>query len=439
MSDETRKIAAVLFSDIVGFTSAMGQDEDTAIRVVGRSRAVQKELVRKHNGVWLQEIGDGAMCTFDSAVEAAACALEIQRAFHEDPDFQLRIGIHVGDLVFRKTEIGTDIFGDAVNVAARVQGAADAGGICVSERVVDDLRNRKGFVCTFMGEKELKGVNRPIRVYRILDPDSAEAEQVRQQQASGDSPAAAAASAAAASKSVGEKVTGPRVGFIGALAGALVLGLGAFLWMRPVSAPEPVQDDPTVSRNEPRTPVPVEPTPPEVLADESTKPSEPEPSVPASPTFADLRKELLGAAGPWKQSSARVWTEPAPVPNNAAYHIRFEAQCDCAVLLFSIDNTSGEISLLYPNPYEPEGRLAVGEAREIPSSDDYTLRAVGGQGMDILKLFVTSGEFDFPYSPFSSWAATPDEPKRVTQLEQFLRGLDGAEWAAVATPLQIVR
>ena len=164
MSDETRKIAAVLFSDIVGFTSAMGQDEETAIKVVSRSRVVQKELVHKHKGAWLQEIGDGAMCTFDSAVEAVSCALEIQRAFAEDPDFQLRIGIHVGDLVFRKTEIGTDIFGDAVNVASRVQGAADAGGVSISERVYDDLRNRKGFVCSFMGEKHLKNVNRPIRV-----------------------------------------------------------------------------------------------------------------------------------------------------------------------------------------------------------------------------------------------------------------------------------
>ena len=185
MSDaESRKISAILFSDIVGYTATMGQDEEAAIRAVSRSRSVQKELVRKHEGVWLQEIGDGAMCTFDSAVQAVRCALEIQRSFRKEPDFQVRVGIHVGDLVFRKTDIGTDVFGDAVNVAARVESVCDPGGIAVTERVYDDLRNRKGFVVEFMGEKQLKNVNRPIRVYRILDPDSEEGQAASAAEAS---------------------------------------------------------------------------------------------------------------------------------------------------------------------------------------------------------------------------------------------------------------
>ena len=70
----------------------------------------------------MQEVGDGALCTFDSAVEAVNCALQIQRAFQSDPDFSLRIGIHVGDIVFRKTDIGYDVFGDGVNVSSRIQG-----------------------------------------------------------------------------------------------------------------------------------------------------------------------------------------------------------------------------------------------------------------------------------------------------------------------------
>ena len=160
MPEESRRIVAMMFSDIVGYTAAMGADEETAIRVVSRSREVQKELVRTFGGQWLQEIGDGAMCSFESAVKAVSCALEIQRALRDDPDLKLAIGIHVGDVVFRKTDIGYDVFGDAVNVAARVQSIAGAGGITISERVYDDMRNRKGVEFEFLGEKQLKNVNR---------------------------------------------------------------------------------------------------------------------------------------------------------------------------------------------------------------------------------------------------------------------------------------
>ena len=169
MSEESRRIVAMMFSDIVGYTAAMGADEETAIRVVSRSRAVQKEFVRKFEGQWLQEIGDGVMCSFESAVKAVSCAFEIQRALRDDPDLKLAIGIHVGDVVFRKTDIGYDVFGDAVNVAARVQSVAGAGGITISERVYDDMRNRKGMEFEFLGEKQLKNVNRPIRIYNVID------------------------------------------------------------------------------------------------------------------------------------------------------------------------------------------------------------------------------------------------------------------------------
>ena len=288
--DTRRRIVAILFSDIVGFTAAMGDDEDLAIRAVSRSRAIQKELVQKFNGQWVQEVGDGALCTFDSAVEAVNCALEIQRSFHSDPDFSLRIGIHVGDIVFRKTDIGYDVFGDGVNVSARVQGEAEAGGICVSERVFDDLRNRKDIDVEFFAEKQLKNVNRPIRIYKVIDRER-----------SGAAPAAKKRSPQAAPTRGSPPAALSRRLPIAAAALLILGALAFFFWPGGSETPAP---------------------PPETAADapepaiEEAMPAERpsiEPTVPtlAQPgTFAAVRKALLGAVGTWREASPRVWTEP---------------------------------------------------------------------------------------------------------------------------------
>lgn len=167
--------------------------------------------------------------------------------------------------------------------------------------------------------------------------------------------------------------------------------------------------------------------------------SGPPPKARAETTFADTRRRLLEAAGPWTGARARVWTEPSPVAVDATYRVRFEARCDCAALLFSVDGSSDEIALLYPNPYERERRLSPGEVIEIPSSDGYALRAVGGAGLDVLKLFVTRGEFAFATPSVGSWGATPETPEAVTQLAEFLASLEGEDWAEAATPLPIVR
>ncbi len=171
MPSGARRLLAIMFSDIVGYTAAMGRDEERAIRAVSESRNVQRQLVEKFNGLWIQTVGDGVLCAFESAVEAATCAQEIQRAFHGSPDLRLRIGIHEGDLVVRETEGELEIFGDAVNIAARIQAIAEPGAICVTERVCDDLANHPGFNFEPLGEKRLKNVNRPIRVYHIVDAE----------------------------------------------------------------------------------------------------------------------------------------------------------------------------------------------------------------------------------------------------------------------------
>jgi len=438
MSEESRRIVAMLFSDIVGYTAAMGADEETAIRVVSRSREIQKKFVREFDGQWLQEIGDGVMCSFESAVKAVGCALAIQRALHDEPDLNLAIGIHVGDVVFRKTDVGYDVFGDAVNVAARVQSVAGAGGITISERVYDDMRNRKGMEFEFLGEKQLKNVNRPIRIYNIIDREmlgDAPPPKPREGKSAAPTPPPAGR---------GRKLLPIVVGVVA------VLGIAAFFLLRsePTTAPEAPVPVPTART----TPEATEP--PETQAEQPAPSGAEEPVAAVSPgesqpnsaqaaiataAFNAVRKTILEAEGTWDESSVRVWTEPSPVPNDSTYSVRFEAQCDCSVLIFTVDGSGDEVSLLYPNPFEPPKRLVAGETVEIPSSPSYSLRAVGGGGMDFLKIFVSDGDFGFPADASESWYATPDQPDRVAELAALLARIEGQQWDSAATALQIVK
>jgi len=435
MSEESRRIVAMMFSDIVGYTAAMGADEETAIRVVSRSREIQKKFVREFGGQWLQEIGDGVMCSFESAVKAVGCALEIQRALQDEPELNLAIGIHVGDVVFRKTEVGYDVFGDAVNVAARVQSVAGAGGITISERVYDDMRNRKGMDFEFLGEKQLKNVNRPIRIYNIID---------RETLGDGPPPPTREGKSAAPAPS-----SGSSVGRLVPIAIGVVLlgGAAAFFLLRSEGgAPAPdttaaVQPPTQATATPESTGAESEPAPDGEdivagLAPNTPRPARTEPA--ASPSFAALRKSFLGAAGSWGESEPHVWTEPNPVPNDTTYAVRFEAQCDCSVLIFTVEGSGDEISLLYPNPYEPPRPLVAGEALEIPSTPSYSLRAVGGEGVDYLKIFVSADPFTFPPDPTQSWYVTAEEPQRLEELAAFLASLEGARWDSAATPLEII-
>jgi class 3 adenylate cyclase len=428
MSEESRRIVAMMFSDIVGYTAAMGADEETAIRVVSRSREVQREFVREFEGQWLQEIGDGVMCSFESAVKAVHCAFEIQRSLRDDPDLNLAIGVHVGDVVFRKTDIGYDVFGDAVNVAARVQSVAGAGGITISERVYDDMRNRKGMEFEFIGEKHLKNVNRPIRIYNVIDREGL-----------GDAPAPAPR----VGKEAAPKAASPARFLLPAGAAAVVLAVavGFFVLRSSPEAPPAVEavSEQTAKASAEAPAAPSAEAPVNEFEAALNPETRPAPIDVADGSFEAVRKALLGAAGPWGESGARIWTDPNPVPNDATYRVRFEAQCDCAVVVFAVDGSAEDISLLYPNPYEPPELLASGETVEIPSSSAYSLRAVGGEGMDFLKLFVISGDFGFPPDPSQSWYATPEEPERLAELAAFLGRLEGERWDSVAAPLHIVR
>lgn len=157
----TRRLAAIMITDMVGYTALMSADEAKALRLLDRQREILRSALGRHGGTLLKEMGDGALSSFQSAVDAVNCAIEIQQALQADPDLKVRIALHIGDVVFTEN----DVFGDGVNVASRLNALADPGGICVSERVCDDIRNHPDIHVRFIGEKELKNVGRPIRVY----------------------------------------------------------------------------------------------------------------------------------------------------------------------------------------------------------------------------------------------------------------------------------
>lgn len=160
---ETRKLAAVMFTDIVGYTALMSHDEQKALSVLQKNRDIQKPLVGKFNGKFLKEMGDGTLLCFQSALDAVQCAQEIQQSLSDDPDLNLRIGIHLGDIVFKEG----DIYGDGVNVASRIEQLADSGGIYISDQIYHAIRYKPGIEAVFLGEKHLKNVDYPVNIYRL--------------------------------------------------------------------------------------------------------------------------------------------------------------------------------------------------------------------------------------------------------------------------------
>ena len=138
--------------------------------------------------------------------------------------------------------------------------------------------------------------------------------------------------------------------------------------------------------------------------------------------------------------SARVWTIPDPVKDNALYQVGFEAGCDCTSRVFSISGP--EIALIYPNSYQPESTVSDGKRVLIPSTPTrpFKMRAVGGEGIDVLKLLVVEGELGFPVDRSELWVATPEHPDRIEELVGLLDRLEGgaSRWGVATAPLQIV-
>jgi TolB-like protein/class 3 adenylate cyclase len=157
-----RRLAAIMFTDIVGYTALMGKNEAKAMDSVHLSRTVQKSLVREFEGNWLKEMGDGALTTFSSATDAVYCALEIQDQLKEH-DLELRIGIHLAEIILEND----DVFSDGVNIASRLQAIAEPGGIYLSETVQKAIRGQSDIHTVYLGELRLKNVDYLVKTYAL--------------------------------------------------------------------------------------------------------------------------------------------------------------------------------------------------------------------------------------------------------------------------------
>ena len=167
MSDTKRKLAAIVFTDIVGFTKLSSKNEPAALALLEKQRNLLKPIVEKNNGEWLKEIGDGLLLTFGTNRDAVDCAIEIQRITKEIEDLDLRIGIHQGEVVFQ----GSDVIGDDVNIASRIEPFASAGGIAISGRVNSSLERDPEYETMLIGSPQLKGVSQKVDVYCIISHD----------------------------------------------------------------------------------------------------------------------------------------------------------------------------------------------------------------------------------------------------------------------------
>ncbi len=170
---QTRRLAAILAADVAGYSRLMGADEEGTLE---RLKALRRELldpkIAEHRGRIVKTTGDGLLVEFASVVDAVRCAVEVQQAMPErntgvaaDHRIELRIGINLGDVIVE----GEDLYGDGVNIAARIEALADAGGVFVSNTVHDHVRDRLPFAFEDLGERQVKNIIRPVRVYRVLE------------------------------------------------------------------------------------------------------------------------------------------------------------------------------------------------------------------------------------------------------------------------------
>jgi class 3 adenylate cyclase len=178
----TRKLAAILLADVVSYSSMMGEDEEGTL---ARLKTLQKELIsptiKAFHGRIVKLMGDGTLVEFPSVVEAVSCAVIIQEAMpvrnrdiEESRIIQFRIGINLSDIIVD----GDDIFGDGVNISARLEGLAPPGGICVSGTVFDALGNKLPLDFESLGEQKVKNIEQPVRTYSVQQNSEKKAEEL---------------------------------------------------------------------------------------------------------------------------------------------------------------------------------------------------------------------------------------------------------------------
>jgi len=173
MSGEQRRLAAIMFTDMVGYTAIGQRNESLSLALVEEQRKLIRPILTRHNGREVKTIGDAFLVEFPNALDAVRCAYDIQRATREfnfslaeEKRIHLRVGLHLGDVV----ESQGDISGDTVNVASRIEPLAEDGGVCLTRQVYDHVSNRFELQMSSLGPKSLKNVTNPVEVYKIIMP-----------------------------------------------------------------------------------------------------------------------------------------------------------------------------------------------------------------------------------------------------------------------------
>src|SRR5262245_56552238 len=166
-----RKLTAILSADVKGYSRLMGEDDEATVRTLTAHRETMTRLIQRHHGRVVDSPGDNLLAEFASVVDAVRCAVEIQRdlktrnaALPSERKMEFRLGINVGDVIVE----GERIYGDGVNIAARLEGLAEPGGICISGNVHEQVRNKLPLGYDYLGAREVKNIAEPVQVWRVL-------------------------------------------------------------------------------------------------------------------------------------------------------------------------------------------------------------------------------------------------------------------------------
>ena len=229
-----RKLAAIFSADVKGYSRLMGEDEVATVQTLTAYRDVMARFIREHRGRVVDAPGDNLLAEFASVVDAVACAAELQREFKArnalvpvSRRLEFRIGLNLGDVIVD----GERIYGDGVNIAARVEGLADAGGIAISGTVYDQVKGKLPFAYEPLGEHVVKNIKEPIRVYRVpLEPPPARPSR------------------RPADRALGGRAGDGRPCWLGVVALVLVAGVTAWsLYSRPRTAALALPDKPSIA------------------------------------------------------------------------------------------------------------------------------------------------------------------------------------------------
>ncbi len=169
---EGRRLAAIVFTDIVGYTAMAQKNEALAVKLLEEHRNILRPIFQKHNGLEIDTVGDGFLVEFASALDAVRCSIEIQSALKESnvqrPDewkILLRIGIHLGDVIHKNNHV----YGDSVNIASRIGPLCAPGSLCITEQVYSQVRNKIDRTFNRLRRKKLKNVETPVEVYSLTN------------------------------------------------------------------------------------------------------------------------------------------------------------------------------------------------------------------------------------------------------------------------------